>query len=403
MHVPIESIPYPTDRPSAEALIARARELLPALQRRSADAIARRRLPEETLTDMKEAGLFAVLQPSRWGGYEHDPQVFFEIQMALAEGCPSTAWVYGVVCVHNWQLALFDPQAQEEVWGANNTDLVSSSYMPVGQVERVDGGFRLSGRWGFSSGSDHCKWAFLGAFVPPETENQPPDMRTFLVPRSDYQIEDTWHVAGLAATGSNDIVVDNAFVPEHRTHRFADGFRCESPGHSVNTAPLYRLPFGQIFVRSVSTPAIGMARGALAHFRRQAAERVSRADGMRATENPFAQRMAAQAASAIDTAHSGLHRTFDAMMRHARANEPIPLEDRVRYRYESARTVSQCVMAVDNLLQASGSGGIFLDHPIQRYWQDIHACRAHYANNPEKPAQNLGRLQLGHTNKDYFI
>src|SRR5262249_52640035 len=160
-----------------------------------------------------------LMQPSRWGGAEVDPGIFFEAQLALATACPSTAWVMGVVGVHSWQLALFPLAAQEEVWGSDPETLVSSSYAPTGKVERVDGGYRISGRWSFSSGCDHCQWVFLGGMVPPEREGAPPEMRTFLVPRSDYTIEDNWHVAGLKATGSKDIVIVGALVPEHRTHR----------------------------------------------------------------------------------------------------------------------------------------------------------------------------------------
>ena len=151
--------------PTRETLIERARALIPVLKSRSEAATAARTLPKETIQDLQEAGFFRVLRSrSRYGGYEHDPQVFFDIQMTLAEGCMSTAWVYGVIAVHPFQLALFDAKAQADVWSKDDSTLVSSSYQPVGKVERVDGGFRLSGRWGFSSGCDHCDWnVFLGA------------------------------------------------------------------------------------------------------------------------------------------------------------------------------------------------------------------------------------------------
>ena len=129
--------------PTRAELVARARKLVPVLKARSAQAVAQQRIPAETIRDMKEAGFFKILQPKRWGGYEMDPQVYFDVQMTLAEGCMSTAWVFGVVGCHNFQMALFDLRAQEEVWGQDNTVLVSSSYQPVGKVEKVDGGFLL--------------------------------------------------------------------------------------------------------------------------------------------------------------------------------------------------------------------------------------------------------------------
>ena len=150
---------------SPSSLLASAREMVPTLAKRAALAEQNRSIPAETIADFKHAGLFRVIQPKCYGGYELDPGVFFDIQMTLAEGCMSSGWVYGVVAVHNWQLALFDPRAQEDVWAKDSSVLIASSYMPKGQVERVDGGFRFSGRWGFSSGVDHASWLFLGGIV----------------------------------------------------------------------------------------------------------------------------------------------------------------------------------------------------------------------------------------------
>ncbi|MCA9627503.1 MAG: hypothetical protein KC766_07550, partial [Myxococcales bacterium] len=260
-------------KPSGEEMVRRAQELLPALRSRVGEADELRRLPDATIADLKRLGFFRMLQPARWGGFELDPQYFFESQWTIASACPSTAWVLGVVAVHSWQLALFPLEAQEEVWGKDTDVLISSSYAPTGKVQKVDGGYEITGRWSFSSGCDHCDWVFLGGFVP--TESGPPDMRTFLLPKRDYVIEDNWHTMGLRGTGSKDVVVDGAFVPEHRTHKFSDGFKQKSPGNELNPAPLFKLPFGQIFVRSVSTSAIGMAQGALNAFLEVARGRIA--------------------------------------------------------------------------------------------------------------------------------
>lgn len=392
----------PAAVPTAAELLARARALVPVLREREAAALAARQVPAETVADFQEAGFFQILQPRRWGGFELSPQVFYDVQIEVARGCPSSAWILGVIAVHNWQLAVFDPRAQEEVWGEDPRTLISSSYMPVGRVAPVEGGYRLSGRWGFSSGSAHCDWVFVGAFVP-TPEGQPPDMRTCLVPRADYTIDDVWHTTGLRATGSNDIVMDEVFVPEHRTHRFADGFRCDNPGNAVNPGPLYRLPFGQIFVRSVSTPAIGMAVGALEAFVEDNVARVSRATGAQVKDNPRAQRVAAEASAAIDGCRLVLERNVREMLERAERGERIPVEDRVRYRYDSTHAVLQCVAVVDALHAASGGRAIFDSSRINRYFLDIHACRAHYANNPDAPVGNLGRVMFGQRNTDYFL
>jgi 3-hydroxy-9,10-secoandrosta-1,3,5(10)-triene-9,17-dione monooxygenase len=384
-------------------LVTRALALREALASRTAKADELRRIPDETIADFREAGFFKMLQPSRWGGLEVDPGTFFDVQMAVASACPSSAWVLGVVAVHAWQLALFPLQAQEDVWGKDPGTLISSSYAPTGKIARAEGGYRISGRWSFSSGCDHCLWVFLGGFVPPEAEGKPPEMRTFLLPRSDYRIDDNWHVAGLKGTGSKDIVVENAFVPEHRTHKLIDGFKRQSPGNAVNEAPLYKLPFGQIFVRSVSTSAIGAAEGALAAFLSIAAKRVAAGDGAKVAEDPTTQTVCARAAMLVDEARLVLHRNFTEMMELARAGKDIPVDRRVRFRHDSSMAVVKSVEAVDLLFTASGGRAIFLDSPLLRYFLDVHAARAHYANNPDKPGRNFGGVQLGAKTVDYFI
>jgi 3-hydroxy-9,10-secoandrosta-1,3,5(10)-triene-9,17-dione monooxygenase len=383
-------------------LLERARALAPALAERVPEADRLRRLPDATVADLREAGFFRMLQPARWGGLEVEPRTFFDVQMTVAAACPSTAWVLGVVGVHSWQLALFPLAAQEEVWGKDPGTLISSSYAPTGKVARVDGGFRISGRWSFSSGCDHCGWVFLGGFVP-VAPGEKPDMRTFLVPRADYRIDDNWHVAGLKGTGSKDIVVEDAFVPEHRTHRLIDGYFLRSPGNEVNPAPLYRLPFGQVFVRSVSTSAIGMAQGALEAYLSIASKRIAAGDGQKVAEDPTTQSICARAAAEIDEVKQVLYRNFDEMMALARAGQEIPVERRARFRYDSSNAVERCRQVVADLFTSSGGRAIFLSSPLLRYFLDVHAARAHYANNPEKPGRNYGGLQLGLRNADYFL
>lgn len=388
---------------SADELIQRARALIPALAERAAAAEAARKVPAESVAEMEQAGLFRVLQPKRYGGYELPPRVFYEIQMALAQGCMSTAWIYGVIAVHNWQLALFDPQAQEDVWGADTNVRIASSYMPVGKVTPVEGGFRFSGRWGFSSGCEHCDWVFLGGLVPPAAPGEAPEYRTFLLPKSDYRIVHNWEVMGLKGTGSHDILVEDVFVPEHRTHKSSDGFTGQSPGLAVNSAPLYRLPFGQIFTRAVSTACIGALEGALASYKAYAANRVSANSGAKTVEDPSAQAAYARAASAVDHLKLTLFRNFDALMAYAERGENAPIEERARYRFQAAEVAEICAWHVSKLLQVSGGHGVYLSNPLVRFFLDIHTARCHFANNADLMGRNFGGVSFGLDNKDNFI
>jgi 3-hydroxy-9,10-secoandrosta-1,3,5(10)-triene-9,17-dione monooxygenase len=384
-------------------LKAKAVAMQPALAERAPEADKLRRVPDENIAAFRDAGFFRMLQPARWGGLEMDPQAFFDVQQTVGAACASSAWVLGVVAVHNWQLALFPLEAQEEVWGQDRGTLISSSYAPTGKVTRVDGGYRISGRWSFSSGCDHCQWIFLGGMVPPAQEGAPPEMRTFLLPRKDYTIDDNWHVMGLKGTGSKDIVVQDVFVPEHRTHKLIDGFKRSSPGNEHNPAPLFRLPFGQVFVRSVSTTAIGIAQGALDAYRKNTASRIAASDGAKVALDPSAQVVAAHAARVIAELRGKLRANFEEMMALVRAGEDLPLERRLEWRLDSSMAVVKAVEVVDTLFTESGGRAIFDGSTLQRAFLDIHAARAHYANNPEKPSRNFGGVLLGQKNSDFFV
>src|SRR5438876_3410153 len=378
-----------------EDYLARVRALLPAVRERAVHAERLRRLPDETFKDFQEAGLFRCIQPKRYEGYELDPGTFYRAVMEVAAVCGSSGWVLAVLGVHNWHLALFPPQAQEDVWGEDTSIQVSTGLSPTGIVERADGGFRLRGRWSFSSGCDYCHWAVVGGVVPPSNTSDPPDVRTFLIARRDYTIEDNWHVMGLCGTGSKDIVVADAFVPEYRTHSYLDAFHLRNPGAVINDGPLYRLPFGAVFPNSISAPAIGVALGALDAFREQSRVRINLRDGSRLSEDPFTQFRLAESAAEIGGAYDRMRENMREMMALATAGKEIPLTRRARYRWDSAKAVDWSVRAIDRLMEASGGRGIFLNNPIQRAWRDVHAMRAHIGNNPERAAAVFGRSEFG--------
>ena len=388
---------------TAERLYDNARAMLPALRDRVQETAALGHLPEATVQEMQDAGFFRIMQPARYGGLEQDPEVFFRVQMILAEACMSTAWVLGVVAIHNWQLALFDDRAQQDVRGEDDSTLISSSYMPVGKVEHVEGGYRLSGHWGFSSGSKHCKWAFLGGRVPPTQEGEAPDYRTFLVPLGDYEIVDNWNVSGLEGTGSHDIVVKDAFVPEHRTHRSIHGFECNSPGNAVNDHYIFRLPFGQIFVRAVSSSSSGALKGVVDSYIAVNRDRVGLNDGNKIATDPDAQMALSEAVATVDECQTIMLRNFDDMVNAARLGQPLDIDTRIKMRFDAARVSSKCTEAINRMFIACGAQGIFRDHPLNRAWLDINAGRTHVANNPFKFGRNLGGVMMGGANSDFFL
>ena len=352
-----------------------------------------RRLPDQSIQELHDSGYFRALVPKQLGGMEMSPKEFFQIQANIAEYDMSTAWVGGIIAVHAFQIALMDQQAQQDVYGDDPSTRVSSSYNPVGgKTEPAEGGFMLSGRWGWSSGSDHCAWVLLGAIIAGE------GYRTFLVPRADYEIEDTWNSMGLHGTGSNDVVIDKpVFVPHYRTHKQMDGFECKNEQPSN----LYNLPWAQSFIRVVSTPAIGAAKHALRLFIENSSS--SSTDPTRLVGDPDVLRRVAEAQNLIDQAETIMARNFDVMTELVNAGKEIPILDRVRYRYQAATVIDDMAKAVDMLFEVAGGRSVFIGSEIQNIWHDIHIARAHVANNPVGFARNWGNVMLGGENKDVFL
>jgi len=381
----------------ANRLMATARDMIPVLRARERDAIAAGQVSSETIADFERAGFFKVLQPTRYGGYELSPLVYCRIAKTLAEGCMSSAWVYAIVAVHNWELALFDDRAAQEVWGDDPNVRISSSYMPVGKVTRVPGGYRLSGRWGFSSGSAHCRWVILGANIPPSESGGAPEPRNFLLPLPDYKIIENWDVMGLRATGSNDILVEDAFVPDHRTIRDADLFDMTCPGHAFNTAPLFKIPFAQIFNRTVSSTSIGALQHALSFFVDMIREKRATYTGERLARDTTIQYAVAEVERIIDDKTLVIERDCEELLRRAIAGD-WPVDRRAALGASTTAVVSQCAQGIDTLMQFSGTKALFRGNPIQQAFLDIHCARAHVANNPYPYGRNRGAIRFGFEN-----
>lgn len=386
------------------AVASGVRDLLPVLHDRAQETEDRRQVSAETVKSLAETGFFKLLQPARFGGFEADPLTFLGCVRDIASACGSTGWVASVIGVHNWQLALFPEQAQQDVWGEDSGTRMSSSYAPTGKIQQVEGGYRVSGRWSFSSGSDHATWVLLGGIVPPGEDGAPADFRTFLIPAADYTIEDVWHTIGLRGTGSNDIVVAGAFVPAYRSLSFGDTARCVCPGQELNTAPLYRIPYGSIFPYSITTPIIGMATGAYDAHVSYMRERVRAAyAGVRAAEDPYSQVRVARAGADVDAAWNALAADLTELMGLARSGEKLPMRLRLRIRRDQVRGTELAIQAVDRLFENSGGRAIYTSHPIQRYWRDAHAGRVHAINDPERALSMYGRGEFGLSVADAMI
>jgi len=368
--------------------------LLPVLRERAQETEDLRRIPDESIKALQETGFFRLVQPKQWGGIEADPVTFYTAVRNIASACGSTGWVAGILGIHNWHLALFDQQAQEDVWGKDTDVRISSSYAPMGAGEVVDGGYKVNGAWAWSSGSDHATWVVVGG--PVIKDGRPVDFGSFLIPREDYEIDDVWNVVGLKGTGSNTVVVKDVFVPRHRFLSFKAMSDLTAPGLQQNTAPLYKMPWGTIHPTTISTPIVGMAYGAYAAHVEHQGKRVRAAyAGEKAKDDPFAKIRIAEASSDIDAAWRQLSGNVADEYAHLLAGEDIPMELRLRARRDQVRATGRAIASIDLLFENSGATALANGTPIQRFWRDAHAGRVHAANDAERAYVMFGGAEFG--------
>jgi 3-hydroxy-9,10-secoandrosta-1,3,5(10)-triene-9,17-dione monooxygenase len=380
----------------SQAVLDGVRDLLPTFRERADEAERLRVVPEASIKELEETGFFKLLQPKRFDGLETDPIDFYTAVRDIASACGSTGWVSSVVGVHPWQVALFTDEAQQAVWGSDTNTRLSSSYAPTGRAVVADGGFQLSGKWSFSSGCDHCQWVLLGGLVF-NAEDQVVDFRTFMVPRESYEIIDVWDMVGLRGTGSNDIVVDDVFLPEAFTLSMGDTGRCFGPGQEQNTSELYKLPFHSVFTGTITTPIIGMAMGAYdEHVAMQQKRTRAAYLGEKASLDPFAAVRIARASSEIDAAWALLVNNIREEQAHVSKGEKIPLGTRLKVRRDQVIGSQRAIDAIDALFEASGGRALANGTYLQRAWRDAHAGRVHAANDPERALQMFGAHEFGH-------
>ena len=379
--------------PDRETLRARAEALIPTLRARAAETEALRRIPDETIADLVDSGLIRATLPARLGGAEVDYRTMMEIVALIARGCASTGWVYCNLASCTFKLALWPRQAQNDIWDADRDALLTGNLIfPCGKAERVEGGYRLSGRWPFGSGIDHACANFFAAMVKGA---EPPEFRLFLVPKGDYTVLDTWHASGLRGTGSNDAAVDDLFVLEHRTIDAAATRNGAAPGNAVNTGAVYRLPLFAMFFTWVGAAVLGMAEAAVEGYVEATRTRVAHYSGQRIAELGTIHVKVAEARAAVAAARRLYFGNCDEAMAVAESGALPGAEARARYRAEGAYAARLCCQAVDLIVAASGGGGVYDRNPLSRAFRDIHTGSAHITQTWDPNAVTYGRLALG--------
>jgi 3-hydroxy-9,10-secoandrosta-1,3,5(10)-triene-9,17-dione monooxygenase len=380
-----------------EEAMRRAREIVPVLRERAQAAEDARMLIRENEQLLHETGLFRFHQPKVFGGMELDFVAVVDIPAEIARGCPSTAWNVGTLACHHWILGYYDPETQHEVWDANPDALIASSIaLAAGRARKADGGFIVSGRWPFSSGVDNSDWNMLAVTVFGDDGKTAIDWRLCLVPKSDYQVIDTWYAMGMEATGSKDVAVSELFVPERRALALQ---RCRGgaahPGAALASGPLYRIPIVAASSHPLAPAAVGAAEGAYEMFVASMAKRAGTYTGARVADFQAVQIKVARARCLIDSARMLLCQSAIAFQASADRDEVPDLATKLRVRANSAFAVNQAREAVETLWSCYGAMGLYTRDPLQRHLRDVMAMNQHFSFNFDIAGSAFGLDALG--------
>jgi 3-hydroxy-9,10-secoandrosta-1,3,5(10)-triene-9,17-dione monooxygenase len=375
----------------------RAREIVPILRERAQRAEDARMLIRENEQLLHESGLFRFHQPKAFGGMELPFVAVVDIPAELARGCASTAWSVGNVACHHWILGYYEPETQREVWEANPDALIASSIaLAAGRGRKVPGGFIVNGRWPFSSAVDNSEWNMLAVTVYDDDGKAPIDWRLCLVPKSDYEIIDTWYAMGMSATGSKDVAVNELFVPERRALAL---LRCrggrEHPGAALNTGALFAIPLVAASSHPLAPAALGAAEGALELFLATMAKRAGTYTGARVADFQAVQIKVARARCLIDAARDLLRESAIAFQDAAERGVVPDLETKLRFRAHSAFAVGQAREAVETLWSCYGAQGLYTRDPLQRHLRDVLAINQHFSFNFDIAGAAYGLFALG--------
>jgi 3-hydroxy-9,10-secoandrosta-1,3,5(10)-triene-9,17-dione monooxygenase len=376
-------------------MLERAHALLPKLRERAQATEDMRRLPPETEQDLHQAGLFKILQPKRIGGYEFDYVALVDFADVIALADASVAWNLANLASHHWMLGMFDERAQNAIWSENVDTLIASSFIfPSGRAQKVSGGYRLSGRWPFSSGVDSSDWNMLAGIVAFDDDADGLDYRIFLLRKNDYRIIDTWSSTGLRGTGSNDVEVKDAFVPDYMTLAVRDVAGGPTPGSSANPGALYALPVFALFPFVLSGAALGNAQACLNDYVNVTLHRASTYNRAKLGDLQTTQIKIAEASAKIDAARLVMRRTCIDAMADARRGYVPSLAEKTKYRRDGAFSVNLCTEAVSLLFAASGARGLYTTGALQRQFRDAHAINSHIAFSFDAAGTNYGRVAL---------
>lgn len=361
------------------------------LHQRAREAEQLRRLPEATVKELEQTGFTELLKPKGYGGQQAPFATIFDPVRRMAHGCTSTAWTAAFYTLHTWMLSLFDEQAQAEGF-ASQPFLASAPLAPTGRGTPAEGGVTLSGRWSWATGVMDGNWAIVGALCGPDDAIYP---ALALVPADDVSVVDVWHTDGMCATGSNDIVAEQIFVPAHRLIKVTDIYAGTTPGAKLHDADVYRWPLVPALALTAAMPALGAAERVAEIYTQRLSERVLAYEGTSQKDKPAAQARLGQARIRLRALHGLLHDTAGRIDDILATGNKVPRAVRADARLAAAHIVKESRGVIADLLEASGASAHFLDNPLQRAKRDVDVISGHVIFDYDTSRELAGALAIG--------
>jgi alkylation response protein AidB-like acyl-CoA dehydrogenase len=389
--------------PSPHELIERARAMAPEIRAVAEETERSRTLLPQIVEHIRQSELLRTCRPKMFGGFEYDGEVALRIALTISAACASTGWTVNGAVSNGYSLAHWPIKAQRELWEDDADPFTFACFAPTGTAIPVEGGYRLSGTWSFASGCDIAQWGKLGAMIAPPGKDPSPGQASqgafFLVPVEDLEIVDNWFVCGLAGTGSKDIVVKDAFVPDHRVLLFSETRAGTSPGARHHDNPIYRLPLLMVGASILASTAIGAAKGALEAVVEATTVRKTRGapagGNLRMAEFATVQLRVAEAAASVEAAELILLTDMRMALQKLRAGGEITVADRIRSRRNQAYVTKLTLQAAEALNAATGGYGLHLSNPVQRAWRDVNAVARHVSLNWDAVGTMYGQHVFG--------
>ena len=373
--------------------VAWAKGMIPALAGRATEAEHLRELPQATIDEVAASGAFRLLVPSDLGGWGLGLRSITEVARVMAHGCVSSAWTISFLMLHNWFVARGPKALQDDLFATRPYVMMPCPLAPTGTAVPVPGGYKMTGRWQWATGVQHADWVMVNTLVDRDGD---PESRFCVAPISDIEVDDVWRTSGMRGTGSNDIVADQVFVPEHRTMTAADFRGDEPPGAGVRSDPFVRYPLTPVLVLVAAAPALGGAEAAVDLFREHMRERLlPYSAGERQAAQPTSQVRLAEALATVRAARLVWQDAIDDVCDIYDAGLQLDRRERSRYRLAAAHTVRLSLQAVNIVLEGSGASVFFEDSPLGRIQRDLVTIKGHVVYDWDRAAQLVGKLEIG--------